>query len=254
MSIKTCTFLLLTGVILAGLGCSYTNRGPKMISLTVTPADASVIVNGIEYHHVSPQFIEVTSSRLLLITAYKPGYRETNYVVNNQLSAVGKIDACGSILLFPFFGLFSDGAWELKETNIRITLEPLADPAALTLQQQETIEAKRRADAEFREQASAQGPPPSRVKDEELKKKAEIPPPPKAETIEVQAPAETIEVQAPVETEAPTAEINAAPAAPEIKVPELKGEIQPPVLKIPETGSLNTESSPATENSPAAAN
>lgn len=238
MSIKNLYLFLLTGVILAGLGCSYTNRGPKMISLIITPADANVIVNGIEYHHVSPQFIEVTSSRLLLITAYKPGYRETNYVVNNQLSSVGKIDAFGSILLFPFFGLFSDGAWELKETNIRISLEPLVDPAALTLQQQETIEAKRRADAEFREQASSQGPPPSREKDEELKKKAEIPPPPKAEAIEIQAPAET---------EAPAAEINADPE-PEIKVPELEGEIQPPVLKIPETNSPNTESSPAAAN------
>ncbi|GEM_PF-6247217 len=127
MSVKKPLFFLLIGVMLAGSGCSYTNRGPKMIALTISPSDAYVIINGTEYRNPSPQFVEVTTSRTLLITAYKPGYRENNYVVDNQLSSVGTIDALGSIFLFPFFGLFSEGAWELKETNIRLELEPLPE-------------------------------------------------------------------------------------------------------------------------------
>lgn len=166
---KLIPFFTAGAILLGGSGCSYTNRGPKLISLTILPADAYVIINGIEYHSVSPQFVEVNPNRTLLITAYKPGYKEAFYAVNNQLSTVGTIDAFGSIFLIPFLGLFSSGAWELKETNIKIELEPLVDPDSVTLQQQETIESKRRAEVKFREQATKQGMPPSPAEDEKLK-------------------------------------------------------------------------------------
>ncbi len=166
---KLIPFFTAGAILLGGSGCSYTNRGPKLISLTILPADAYVIINGIEYHCLSPQFVEVNPNRTLLITAYKPGYKEAFYAVNNQLSTVGTIDALGSIFLFPFLGLFSSGAWELKETNIKIQLEPLVDPEAITLQQQETIESKRRAEVKFREKAIEQGIPPSPTEDEKLK-------------------------------------------------------------------------------------
>ena len=42
-----------------------------------------------------------------------------------HLSDTGKIDAWGSILILPIFGLFADGAWKLEESNIVMELEVL---------------------------------------------------------------------------------------------------------------------------------
>ena len=53
--------------------CSFLARGEQIIAVTVTPSDASVIANGVEYHMLSPMFIEVPTRDALLITAYKPG-------------------------------------------------------------------------------------------------------------------------------------------------------------------------------------
>lgn len=105
--------------------CSFLNQDSRIVTVTLEPADSKMIINGIEYAAFSPQFVSVNSVRELLITVYKPGYKERFYAVGSQLSSTGKIDAWGSFLLFPAIGLFSDGAWELKERNIFIKLEKL---------------------------------------------------------------------------------------------------------------------------------
>ena len=112
-----------------------------------------------EYHNISPQFIEAKRSRELLLVVYKPGYREALYTVDYQLSDTGRIDAWGSIFILPFFGLFSEGAWELKENNIYIKLVPLPDEKAMSEEQQKTLEEKDRINAKFKENAVKTGMP-----------------------------------------------------------------------------------------------
>ena len=131
----------------------------QIVALTIDPADARVIANGVEYHNISPQFIEAKRSRELLLVVYKPGYREALYTVDYQLSDTGRIDAWGSIFILPFFGLFSEGAWELKENNIYIKLVPLPDEKAMSEEQQKTLEEKDRINAKFKENAVKTGMP-----------------------------------------------------------------------------------------------
>lgn len=250
MTFKNFAFIFAMAVILLQGGCSYTNRGAKFVALTVKPADAYVIVNGVEYHHVSPQFIEVHPNRELMMTIYKPGYKERLYVVGNQLSTVGKIDAWGSILIFPFFGLFSNGAWELKEKNILINLDPLEEPEELSVEQKQTIDAKRRADVAFREKAVESGIPPSA--EEDKKNLAEVKPKQiEDQDIEIEtAPRENV---IHVNPEVPQSESSAAPAAPavtpvqtqSVAVPAAKEEAVP--AAEPEAELAPEDTAPANE-------
>ena len=66
-------------------GCSFLARGEQLVSVTVTPSDAAVIANGVEYHLLSPMFIEVPTRDALLITAYKPGYRTAYYAADSEI-------------------------------------------------------------------------------------------------------------------------------------------------------------------------
>ena len=118
--------------------CSFLARGEQIVAVTVTPADAYVIANGVEYHTLSPMYIEVPTRDALLITAYKPGYRTAYYAADSQLSSTGKFDALGSIFILPAAGLFSNGAWRFTESNIVINLQPLPDPEESVLEQEAT--------------------------------------------------------------------------------------------------------------------
>lgn len=119
-------------------GCSFLARGEQLVSVTVTPSDASVIANGVEYHMLSPMFIEVPTRNALLVTAYKPGYRTAYYAADSELSSTGKIDAIGGIFILPAFGLLSNGAWKFTQSNIVINLQPLPDPEESAIEQEAT--------------------------------------------------------------------------------------------------------------------
>ena len=130
---------ILSAVILSfASGCSFLARGEQIVSLTVTPSDASVIANGVEYHHLSPMFIEVPTRNALLITAYKPGYRTAYYAADSELTFTGKLDAIGGIFILPAAGLLSNGAWRFTESNIVIDLQPLPDPEESSIEQEAT--------------------------------------------------------------------------------------------------------------------
>lgn len=145
-------------------GCSFAGRDTQLVTVTVTPADARVIANGVEYHNISPQIIQVYPKRGLVLTAYKPGYREANYVVDTQLTTLGTIDACASILIFPYFGLFSSGAWELAQNNIYIELQELPSEDMMLLEHKKTLEARTKREAEYRSAAShSEAEPPAGV-------------------------------------------------------------------------------------------
>ena len=101
----------------------------QIVALDVIPADARVIANGVEYNNKSPIFIEASTSKQLLITAYKEGYRDKVYAIDYSLSTLGKIEACTSIFIFPAFGLLFDNAWTLNENNVTLILDPVTDEA-----------------------------------------------------------------------------------------------------------------------------
>ena len=134
------TFLAFFAAFILALssGCSFLARGEQIVSVTVTPSDASVIANGVEYHMLSPMYIEVPTRNALLITAYKPGYRTAYYAADSELSSTGKLDALGSIFILPAAGLLSNGAWKFTESNIVINLQPLPDPEESSLEQEAT--------------------------------------------------------------------------------------------------------------------
>ncbi len=101
----------------------------QIVTVDVAPADATIIANGVEYTNKSPIFVEASTSRQLLITAYKEGYRDRIYAIDYQLSTLGKVEAWTSIFILPAFGLLFDTAWELKENNVALTLDPVSQEA-----------------------------------------------------------------------------------------------------------------------------
>ncbi len=115
-------------------GCSFFNKKTQLITISSQPEDARIIINGTNYNNFSPQVIEVDNGEELFITLYREGYKTKYYAVSYHLSDTGKIDAWSSLLIFPIFGLCSDGAWELDENNFSFMLEPLPpQPTANTL-------------------------------------------------------------------------------------------------------------------------
>ena len=140
--------------------CSFLARGEQIVAVTVTPADAFVIANGVEYHLLSPMFIEVPTRDALLITAYKPGYRTAYYAADSELSSTGKLDALGGIFILPAAGLLSNGAWRFTESNIVINLQPLPDPEESTLEQEATQRRRQEVARELADQVVSQGAVP----------------------------------------------------------------------------------------------
>lgn len=136
---KHAFLVVFSAMILAfASGCSFLARGQQIVSVTVTPSDAAVIANGVEYHMLSPMFISVPTRDALLITAYKPGYRTAFYSADSELSSTGKLDAIGGIFILPAAGLLSNGAWRFTESNIVIDLQPLPDPEESDIEQEAT--------------------------------------------------------------------------------------------------------------------
>ncbi len=115
--------LFLAAVIIPVLaGCSFFSPSTQIVALKVTPPTAIVIANGVAYTGGSPYFLEVARNRELLLTIYQKGYITEHAVVGNSLSSTGTVDAWGSILIIPFFGLFTGGAWNLDENNLEFVL------------------------------------------------------------------------------------------------------------------------------------
>jgi len=156
------TFLAICAAVVLAFssGCSWLARGQQLVSITVTPSDAYVIANGVEYHTLSPMFISVPTRDALLVTAYKPGYRTAYYAVDSELSSTGKIDALRSIFILPATGLFSNGAWRFVESNIRIDLQPLPDPEESAIEQEATQRKRQDVARELNDQVINRGSVP----------------------------------------------------------------------------------------------
>ncbi|MDD4816397.1 MAG: hypothetical protein PHI85_00315 [Victivallaceae bacterium] len=111
-------------LIFLATGCSFFESSTQLVAINVTPRDATVIANGLAYTG-SPMFIEAKRSDELMLLIYKPGYESQSYVVGNQLSTTGVLDACGGIFIIPLFALTTNGAWALDETNLHFVLKAL---------------------------------------------------------------------------------------------------------------------------------
>ena len=136
--------------------CSFLARGEQIVSVTVTPSDSFVIANGVEYHTLSPMFIEVPTRDALLITAYKPGYRTAYYASDSQLSSTGKLDALGAIFILPSLGLLTNGAWRFVDSNVVINLQPLPDPEESALEQEATQRKRQEVARELNDEVLSQ--------------------------------------------------------------------------------------------------
>ncbi|MBO4648847.1 MAG: hypothetical protein J5806_11905 [Lentisphaeria bacterium] len=149
---KRMMFLGLAAALLMMCGCRT-----QIITVDVVPADATVIANGVEYRNKCPMFIETPTGKQLMITAYKEGYRERIYAIDYKLSTVGKIETItGCFLLLPFIGLCFDNAWELKETNVFLTLDPVSEEAIREAQQPQNFRMFKRRGSAAEEAAEAE--------------------------------------------------------------------------------------------------
>ncbi|MEA4861767.1 MAG: hypothetical protein AB7F40_05590 [Victivallaceae bacterium] len=117
--------IMIAAAILAA-GCSFCESSTQIVAINVIPSNAKVLANGKTYSG-SPMFVQCNRSNELMLLAYCPGYRSESYVIGNHLSTTGILDACGTIFLFPYLGLCTNGAWALDETNITIRLQPLTE-------------------------------------------------------------------------------------------------------------------------------
>lgn len=132
-------YFLLLSIIVCGLcsGCSFFNTSRQIIAVNVQPSDANVIINGLSYPGGSI-YTEVPRAREVLIEVWKDKFFPEKYVIPFKLSSTGVLDACGTIFIIPVFGLFSSGAWELKENVVHIKLMP--DPMAITTKAEAEVE------------------------------------------------------------------------------------------------------------------
>ena len=102
-------------------GCSFFAPYTQTIHINGSPADATVVVNGIITS--VPASIEVPRNKNLTIIAHKEGYNPYNVTTGYSLSTIGTVDAIGCyLLLLPGLGLLSPGAWELSEDNFYYVL------------------------------------------------------------------------------------------------------------------------------------
>jgi len=124
---RFCNILVLAGMMLSA-GCSFFNTSRQVVAINVAPADAQAIINGSLPCSVNggfPIFFDAKRDEEVLITVFRKGYISQRYVINYHMSTPGILDCIGGIFIFPLFGLFSQGAWELDEQNVYINLKPL---------------------------------------------------------------------------------------------------------------------------------
>ncbi len=114
------TALLAAVVVLPLSGCSLFRSKTETVTITATPADSLLIVNGMMMG--SPAVIEMPRDRNFTIQCMKEGFYP--YIVNTtyHFNRTGTLDALGSIFVLPAIGLFSSGIWSLDQTEFNVVL------------------------------------------------------------------------------------------------------------------------------------
>ncbi|HEU0265902.1 MAG TPA: hypothetical protein VFR01_09265 [Geobacterales bacterium] len=107
------------------MSCSVLVPSRQTVTVTSSEPDAIVSINGIP--HKPPVTYKAKRNQSLLIVAEKPGFNEYRQSIDYHMNATGILDTLGTIvILLPAVGLMTPGAFSLDETNIAITMVPIA--------------------------------------------------------------------------------------------------------------------------------
>ena len=116
--------VLLCSILFTVSGCSFFAPYKQNIYIDGTPADATVVVNGVVTK--TPATIEVPRNKKLTIVAHKNGFKPWKTTTDRSLNTIGTVDAIGCyLLLLPGLGMLSPGAWELDQDHFYYILTPV---------------------------------------------------------------------------------------------------------------------------------
>lgn len=108
-------------------GCSFFGPSMQSIGVSSDPPEAQVLVSGKPVGQ-TPVHFEVHRGENLLVEVRKSGYQTQYRTAFRTLSTLGTLDIVGGcIILFPFLGLLSSGAWTHDPSEYGFILEPQRD-------------------------------------------------------------------------------------------------------------------------------
>ncbi len=114
-------------MILALVGCSLFRSTTQMVNVSCSQADAKLYINGKE--DKNPYQAEVARNKTLFIQCQKEGYEVATRPVTYHLNTTGYLDIIGGfIIIIPFIGLITPGAFSLEHTDITLQMCPLPGP------------------------------------------------------------------------------------------------------------------------------
>ena len=103
-------------------GCSTLASKTQQFSVTATPEDASIIING-QLRGKGHAVAEVKRDSSVSVMVSKKGCQSMHRAVGHSINGLGILDGVGTLfLLVPAFGLASAGAYSLDEDTLHFTL------------------------------------------------------------------------------------------------------------------------------------
>ena len=103
-------------------GCSTLASKTQQFSVTATPEDASIIING-QLRGKGHAVAEVKRDSSVSVMVSKKGCQPMHRAIGHSINGLGILDGIGTlILLVPAFGLASAGAYSLDEDTLHFTL------------------------------------------------------------------------------------------------------------------------------------
>ena len=103
-------------------GCSTFASKTQQFSVTATPKDASIIING-QLRGKGHAVAEVKRDSSVSVMVSKKGCQPMHRAIGHSINGLGILDGIGTlILLVPAFGLASAGAYSLDEDTLHFTL------------------------------------------------------------------------------------------------------------------------------------
>jgi len=113
-------------VVLQVTGCSAFKQATQVMSVTADPPDAEIYINGtMAGHGAASQPVKRNENVQIMVR--KSGYETEQRSIGSHLSGTAVLDIVGGcFFLIPFIGLATDGARDLDQTNLAISLRPVA--------------------------------------------------------------------------------------------------------------------------------